>query len=153
MENAIFNLSALQKISFVLILTTISACGKPNAPAIVEPELGEYADRFEKDVGFSAANIDIIFDNLTDNIVGLCTTGLGRKPEIKVDKGFWERSSDTAREELMYHELGHCALGLNHDKTVMSDGCPQSVMFPYVFSSCYKRQKDHYVSDLKQKSR
>jgi hypothetical protein len=47
---------------------------------------------------------------LNSGVIGYCTHG----GEIRFLTSFWATASATTRLVLAYHELGHCALGLDH---------------------------------------
>jgi hypothetical protein len=51
------------------------------------------------------------FRNHLRNAVGVCTP---LYKLVMLRRTFWNRSDSTDREILVYHELGHCVLGLNH---------------------------------------
>ena len=48
--------------------------------------------------------------DMEPNVIGYCSPG----SEVRFLTPFWEDSSATTRLTLVYHELGHCALGLDH---------------------------------------
>ena len=49
-------------------------------------------------------------DELGSGVIGYCSPG----SEIRFLAPFWNEVSATTRLVLVYHELGHCALGLDH---------------------------------------
>jgi hypothetical protein len=48
--------------------------------------------------------------DLPDSVIGYCISPI----RLMIKTSFWNRSSATERLTLMYHELGHCALGQDH---------------------------------------
>lgn len=46
----------------------------------------------------------------------------------------WEQMSGIERRALVYHELGHAALGRDHYNTFLPDNCPASLMNSYAIS-------------------
>ena len=44
-----------------------------------------------------------------------------RKPRIMVDKDVWDSLSPYEKEQLMFHELGHCTLQRDHLDTVVNN--------------------------------
>ena len=44
------------------------------------------------------------------------------------DLSCWQ--NDVQLESLIFHELGHCVLGREHDNTLMPKGDPRSIMYP-----------------------
>lgn len=66
---------------------------------------------------------------------------------IRVDRGFWERSDSASKLALMYHELGHCVCGYGHDKRLLDDGCPASVLSKELpDKTCIDKHRERYFS-------
>lgn len=107
-------------------------------------------------------------------IVGLCHYGINFR-EIDIDKTFWDHSSYNDKRILVYHELTHCYCGRGHDygegknypeaslldifkdtifeikddKGKYDDGCPLSIMYPYVLKeSCFEKHLDSYTIEM-----
>ena len=87
------------------------------------------------------------FADLTSPTVGLCTVRSGKSPFIQIDRTFWESASDAAKENLMFHELGHCILIRGHKET-KSAGIPDSLMFPSLIPYHYEKDKRPYINEL-----
>jgi len=107
------------------------------------------------------------------SVVGTCWP-MGNFTEIDISKYAWERNhSSYYRKELIYHELGHCILGRNHSAITkasgfvasierfffkiglwqpmgyLADGCPASLMHPYmVGDDCFKDHYVYYIEEL-----
>lgn len=102
-------------------------------------------------------------------VIGLCYWLPLGPNRIEIDSQFWTVSEDISRKALMYHELGHCvcsrdhtpveaewligllnSLGVEHIRsTKLFDGCPKSLMHPYLPSEdCLKRHWGHYKEEL-----
>ncbi|MGI9542204.1 MAG: two-component regulator propeller domain-containing protein, partial [Cyclobacteriaceae bacterium] len=88
-----------------------------------------------------------------------CTNAAGLPaPIIKLDTTRnWWRLGDMAREEVIFHELGHCILGQSHRNELLDNGEPESLMraespLLYLFieliniNLTYKR--DYYLDEL-----
>lgn len=71
-----------------------------------------------------------------DSVIGLCVKNSGRV-NIYIDKTAWNTSDSLQREMLLFHELGHCALDLDHDRSLDSSGVPNDIMYPVSFDSLY----------------
>ena len=54
--------------------------------------------------------------------------------KIAINTSFWKYASETERRTLIYHELGHCALGLDH-RTDRVDIMNPAVLHPEVARS------------------
>lgn len=55
-------------------------------------------------------------------------------PTVIVYKPYWDTASQGDREELIWHELGHCLLGRYHDDRLRANGQPASIMNSIHFS-------------------
>lgn len=65
--------------------------------------------------------------------VGVCHTATGK---IDILKPYWDQANFTQREILIMHELGHCALDLDHDNSEGFFG-PNSIMRSEVLNPSY----------------
>ena len=137
----------IAKIS-LLSLLFFTGC----APAILEidPELQEYVTYFEELHGQEITDLKASFGDTTvigKNVVGYCRFGM--VPEIVVSREYWDRSDYLSREELMFHELGHCVLDRDHNDSKFEDGCPKSFMYKYVISrSCIEAHREEYLAEM-----
>lgn len=141
--------------SIVLFVMLLSACAPIESSLIkTNGAIDEYVHRFERDTGKSAAGIPFFFTK-EKTYLGACVTFSDGKRYIELEVTNWEKSDDIEREELVYHELGHCALNRDHDNQLVynplvSYRIPNSVMYPYNFGkySVYKIFREHYVAEL-----
>lgn len=138
-----------------LLLLLNSGCGSGLAQKkhVIDPEFLQLVDLFELEQEV-IVDIDIEFKKIDYPTVGLCfySVGLDNKKHglnIQIDPDFWNKSSNEQREELLFHELGHCILGRDHIETMLKYNTPKSVMYPYVFESAYKKHREYYVNELK----
>lgn len=69
---------------------------------------------------------------------------------IQVNLTSWKRLDGINKEWLMFHELGHCVLGLEHNTNLYEDGYPKSIMYPVMFSMLryYRQHHDEYIKEL-----
>ena len=80
--------------------------------------------------------------------IGLCETG-GGKRRVTFDPDFWNSVSETQRELLAHHELGHCVLYRAHRSTTLTSGAYSSVMYPIIMSSSmYNNDYAYYQEEL-----
>ena len=151
------------RLTYCLIALALTACGKPSpAPVVVDPALAPYMASFETNVGASSAGISAQFANTETQsnplgeTVGECVISTDQNgnvvsKQIQVDQTYWNSSDESQRVQLMYHELGHCALNMEyHITTFQSNGCPTSIMYPYTFgdSPCYLNNESYYYQEL-----
>lgn len=124
---------------FFLCLTT--SCNKesliinksyPN----VTPELWPYFQKFEQAAADRCLDIDLTDSGLQGTIkninfvsmVGLCSYDSIAPREIIIDQAFWARASNSRKEMIVFHELGHCYLRLEHREESHSNGACKSIM-------------------------
>lgn len=87
-------------------------------------------------------------DNYGSSTIGLCETG-SRQRRVTFDPDFWNRVSDTQKEILAHHELGHCVLYRGHRSTVLSTGAYASIMYPIIMTpAVYTGNYDYYQQEL-----
>jgi hypothetical protein len=55
----------------------------------------------------------IRFGKLSDDNIGVCTYYVNRR-EILIDNNYWRMSNLEIRKQLIFHELTHCILGIDH---------------------------------------
>ena len=81
-------------------------------------------------------------------MIGLCETGYGGRT-VTLDPDFWNNVSETQKELLMHHELGHCILYRPHRSTYLSSGIEASIMYPIIMaSSTYLNNYSYYQNEL-----
>lgn len=105
------------------------------------------------DPNFKVVDVPINFgDTENDQFVGVCFTYSNGDKEIIIDKEWWDRVSETAKESLLYHELGHCALNRGHNEDTIEKNnktIRASVMHPGVVSTMdYNNYKTGYIHEL-----
>jgi len=81
----------------------------------VDSELQFYFQNFSTLTGVSTEGITAGFTSLPTNVAGECVWG-GAWNEVRIDTASWNTYNWTLfqREQLISHELGHCALFLKH---------------------------------------
>lgn len=102
-------------------------------------------------------NVPIILTDITDgHSVGICHayTPNNHHNWIEIDSKYWLKLSYYGKQQLIFHELGHCVLGLNHDNTLMvvnNYTIPRSIMYPYHFGEMwyYKYYLNYYYQELR----
>jgi len=87
----------------------------------------------------------------TPDIIGECITYTNGQKEIIIDEEYWNAPEigDGDREELIFHELGHCQLGLVHVNTLLPNGMPTTIMNAQHFSGTwYELNRNYYLTVL-----
>lgn len=58
--------------------------------------------------------------NLSSTNIGFCEPNPAGHSVITIDQGFWERTNETCRRALIFHEAAHCGFGKGHtEKGIM----------------------------------
>lgn len=151
----------LNKAVLLFLVISLSACGKKENPHVaIESQFASYVNNFqvrsqEQGRGVVIDNLEVsmvpTLDKLGSNVVGVCyrnVDGSGT-PRVEISEEYWIRMDTDAREELMFHELGHCVITRGHRGSVDASGFPLSVMNPFIFSSYHYLQNYHnYMYEL-----
>lgn len=105
----------------------LTSCGSPYT---IDPDVLPYVQSFEKEFGVKV-EFSIDLAPLNNGLSGVCYRG-EKYRHITIDKSYWDHASILAKEETVYHELGHCVFNFEHiDNYVNIDGVviPGSIMF------------------------
>lgn len=140
---------------FFLIVTMI-ALGCTEPPRVIDEEFIPYITQFEE-ITEIRTNYSIVFrDNLRtrsgERAGGTCTyMGINSAFNIvRIDRELWERASEMTREALIFHEAGHCTLGLDDNYELSQDGDPDNIMYYMMFNTeVYKNNRDRYIEQIK----
>lgn len=140
----------MKKLSIVFLFV-LSACG---VTPYHDPELLPYLEKFRSEMNLKSDYVSLYFGELEKPTIGRCRLGIFPNSYITIDKNFWETASESGKEQLMYHELGHCVLMLGHDDELIEyQGfqIPASIMNSYFFGDAwfYSALKDEYKDALK----
>ena len=134
------------KTLFILFICTFTACtdsiiSVDDTMAIkeytdVDERLWVYFTRFEEAAAKRGNPIDLQTLKITGQIetidngraVGICYHNSNQPKQLVIDKLFWKRASESRRELIVFHELGHCVLHRAHNDKTSSDGVCKSIM-------------------------
>lgn len=139
----------------LFILFTLVACSRSylRIQGGVDPAFKKYVDDFEG-IYHTPNHIPIHFtggSTVLEEFSGECLTYSDGEKQILIDTHYWSQMVDSEREELIFHELGHCVFNRDHVATILSDGCPKSIMFPQVFGDvCFGLHFNAYIQELHQ---
>jgi Zn-dependent protease with chaperone function len=90
----------------------------------------------------------------TMNETGICEWAEYQTPRVTLNERIWKNLTDDDREEVIFHELGHCLLRRVHHTGEVHGYAgdvriPESVMFPYrIDGQVYRDHLDHYHAEL-----
>ena len=133
----------------------ITACAQPQTDPRAfrsQPEeVKEYYSRFQEYYNVNPYYVSAGFvDKLDGTKVAICTSWDSGYREIRFKSSFWDGLGDYGKEQLVFHELGHCVFNLPHNNNRYSNGCPMSIMNEYAFgdTNCYSWYRDELISNL-----
>lgn len=148
-------------MKYLLAVFCLIGCGADTsdlksycAPCIdgVDKQVKPYVIAFEKTFGIKVSNIPIHFYTLDKTTAGICYVWAWRR-EIQIDPFKWVTYNKYTREELVFHELGHCVMNLGHIDDMVVIGSvmiPKSIMAPNLFGSkTYYEFHEYYIQQLK----
>lgn len=103
----------------LILILGFMGCGKQYQ----DEQFGQFVDQFVQDAAARGVqiqvNTQIIFGNPASiageaDVIGVClyAPDQGR---IIIDRSFWNSAPDEYRKMVIYHELGHCVLGREHN--------------------------------------
>ena len=138
---------------FLVVLLFLTACGVPK-PKTTDSDFIQYVERFEQETSVNVF-VPIIYGGVKNDYAAVCEIYSDGYRLIRVNAYHWDRMQEFGKEELVYHELGHCVLNRDHvnDFTVVRPqgySIPNSIMYPYTFgdSFFYYVYREHYVREL-----
>lgn len=124
-------------VSFAFLLALSSCEVEPVITNVqVDTSLQDYYERFideafARGLDVEAATYQVnarIGEIPEPNVIGQCSWNQTHVHNILVDEDYWRTASDLQREFLMFHELGHCVLGLEHNDAADVRGNCASIM-------------------------
>lgn len=147
------NLSIIISLSFIFTTACQRHHDQVIIPVSVQPIVAHFIQDGDKE-GRPVVIDDLIiqFGKLDSSTNGKCNEGNNMSPTIILNSDLWPYFDADMREELVFHELGHCVLGRGHTSRTFNLGegpIPYSIMSPYIFDgSIYKQYHDHYLQEL-----
>lgn len=158
-----FNTNRLVAVIFAscsILLTQACAQkeGHESVLSIQEPFVSFVAEfeRVSAQQGQAVAISDLIVefgDTPSLNETGVCIWSSDDTPRVVINQAIWNTLNDDDREEVIFHELGHCILQRLHQNSrvnVAGGGTrPQSVMYPVrIDGNTYMDNIADYQSEL-----
>lgn len=106
------------RLRLIPIVFFLSACGRS---MLYDTTIFEkYVQTFERESIVYGRPIDVVdlvikfSETLPEDVVGRCHRNFNAAPLILINITWWEYLSVDEKEILLFHELGHCILGLAH---------------------------------------
>lgn len=147
-------------ISMILIFSATSF-----ATDLIDPQFQSYVNEFVEtgkayDLKINTQGLTIKFgkpkapQSPKDRglvIFAACTfnSAFNSHPSVVVSKKWWNKASKIDREEVMYHELGHCLLRQQHRDDESNKGYHLSIMHRiHMGAAQYEKFHDYYEREL-----
>lgn len=123
------------KYILLIMLMLLSACYR-----VEEPYL-EYVTRFEKE--YRPVYVSVIGDRYMSNkYLAICYRNATNYIHVNAKK--WPGLTDVQKEIVIFHEMGHCALGIKehvNTKSIMNSKAPELL-------DDYEENRDEYIEEL-----
>lgn len=153
--------------NFILLslLILIASCGKPKEAEIIggavtvedfEVYEDEFYDRMTT-AGIAIPTQELFFEvrkDMSGTILGSCSSRFNHSTlvfdrVVQINYYYWIRLPIADREELIFHELGHCVLNRAHNDTLDGSGVPVSIMnSTHLGQAKYLAQYSSYIQEL-----
>jgi hypothetical protein len=139
-------------LSALLLLTS---CGRQVEQRGILPEAIPYVMEhvrisalYGAPVGTAGLTVAFLPGLLAQDIAGECDKFNGW-PTVYIDPVFWADATDTAKQILIHHELGHCLHDMPHRGDLDLNGYQTSIMYRILLPDFfYEEYKDAYDREL-----
>lgn len=136
----------------ILLALLLTGCGQHRV-ILIDPTAQSFYNSFLAEAGKQGRDIKIDSLMITKVSVlpglelGRCDDG--DIPIVLILDSYWESASIADKEQLIYHELGHCILDRKHLDGKLDSGIPISIMDTFHFDrSTYIYYHDYYMREL-----
>jgi hypothetical protein len=101
---------------------------------------------YHRDV--SEINVQLV-DQLSVNSPGAVGYCFHATDTVEILKEYWELLDPLRKQMIIFHELGHCAMGRAHSDELYDDNCPKSIMHHQMaIKKCYIKHYDEMIQEL-----
>lgn len=150
----------MKYLNFFLITSlsiTATACGGHTPELKIENKYSPYVKAFESRAAMAGVNIvvnDLIIKSVASfddkSTAGVCSKrdDDSSVPLITISQEWWSKLDVYSREEIVFHEMGHCVLNRGH-RSDENNRLALSIMNPSIFGgSGYTANYLHYIHEL-----
>lgn len=138
--------------SLILLALLLTGCGHHRV-ILIDPDIQPYYIRFlaeasklDRDVKIDSLMITKV-SSMPELEIGRCDEG--DIPAVFILESYWDLASIADKEQLVFHELGHCLLDRKHLTGVLGSGIQISIMDILHFDrSTYVYYHDYYMREL-----
>ena len=150
----------MKLLILAIFISLLGGC--ESSPKPYPKEIISHIQEFQNMTGIELdrRHNEIVFRPLDEGIFYFLFEVIGRQEvwgfcniltgTVYIDRNVWGRLGYLGKEELLFHELGHCYFGiLFHTTGNLTDGCPDSIMHEEMaWGRCYKKHRDLYFKKL-----
>ena len=144
------------RYSLLILSVVMAGCSMqdydPRSTTSTDPSVMPYYWRFQGDTGVSPFGMALSIVPLRVGELGRCTIYTGHDKdyrEIRLNSNVWNTMSDMDKEQLIYHELGHCVLGRQHDDSTIDGYTPKTIMATNHFPEYrYVQYRKYYLLEF-----
>lgn len=164
----------MKKIALALIAVMTVGCAdqfKTKTSPYINDSLRPYLNTFltkaiENGVALDISQLSMQFSESMPastvpnaSTIGYCSRGPDTA-SVMIKESYWKTAGVSEREELVFHELGHCLLGLQHDNSTQTAidyygygfvryNTPNSIMNELHFDkTIYEGNRNAYIKEL-----
>lgn len=145
----------MKRTALFFVLACLGMGGqRPTIPDASLPSPEPFREKFQQQgaqygAAFVTQTVSLSFRSFFGATVGMCSFNSSGRNHVDLSSSAWQRGSNTFREMLVYHELGHCLLGRGHKNSKLTSGQPESLMNSWMFDErTYLANRDYYLKEL-----
>lgn len=134
------------------------SCNKENSEPFIDEGLSSYFERFALEgalrgveVDFESLHVEGFIRNTGEMyVVGQCSHTEESPNAVIIHPTLWLNATDEKKEQVIFHELGHCYLQRGHDDGKDENGRCKSIMHSSsdVCSLNYAENRTEYLDEL-----
>ena len=143
-------------ITCILVAISLVGCGIEEQKQVIDDRLKPMVLEFAADFGHVSSSV--VVGKLDNGALATCfdygggrdITGQKMVNKVVFDEKFFDGLSPIIKKAIVFHELGHCSLGLDH-----SAEYDYTLTDPYIYtteSNYYESNWSALVADLKSKA-
>lgn len=136
---------------FLLLIIMLHGCGAKFGLVYIETEFIDHVTEFEGNLGIKVDTPIFYLEPSDPKHLAVCVDKAGFR-YIAISPSKTKYFNKYQLNLLLYHELGHCVLGLRHNDRIVN-GKPVSVMKSKFFNSrqmkYFIEDKNYYIEELR----
>lgn len=134
----------------IVLFLLLTGCGRFWPAPVIHQDFIPYVQEFEA-LWERKVNFTIIYGDVPNGYIGVCRKWSDGHREVYIDREWWEDTwtDESDKAVLIFHELGHCALGRGHlDDYDYIKSQYVSIMNSFNIGNWYEGNEDYYDFEL-----